>query len=106
MCRNSEAPLFHVVPPTHQKIYQSEAYIRYIESLNRDSASMCDWTRELSASQDLVGPYCLEDDIQIPAWLDRMILKDKDPNSSSSTDSLFALRDFLLQESLSVVKFA
>ena len=89
---------------TNLHIYQ--AYIRYIESLNRDSASMCDWTRELSASQDLVGPYCLEDDIQIPAWLDRMILKDKDPNSSSSTDSLFALRDFLLQESLSVVKFA
>ena len=85
----------------------SQAYIRYIESLNRDSSSMCDWTRELSASQDLVGPsYCLEDDIQIPAWLDRMILKDKDPTSSSSTDSLFALRDFLLQESLSVVKFA
>jgi len=68
---------------------------------------MCDWTRELSASQDLLGPqYCLEDDIQIPAWLDRMILKDKDPTSASSTDSLFALRDFLLQESLSVVKFA
>ena len=73
-----------------------QAYIRYIESLNRESTSMCDWTRELSASQDLLGSYCVEDDIQIPSWL----------TPQSSTDSLFALRDFLLQESLSVVKFA
>ena len=64
---------------------------------------MCDWTKELSASQELLGSYCLEDDIHIPSWLDRIIIKDKD---QSSTDSLFALRDFLLQESLSVVKFA
>ena len=67
---------------------------------------MCDWTRELSASQELVGSYCLEDDIHIPSWLDRIIIKDKDQTQQSSTDSLFALRDFLLQESLSVVKFA
>ena len=38
-------PLFNSVPPRPQRLLHSEAYIKYIEGLNRDSRSMCNWDR-------------------------------------------------------------
>jgi len=63
---------------------------------------MCDWKKELSSTRELMDSYSMEEDIRIPAWLDRMATEE----NSTSLDSLFALRDFMLQEALSVVKFA
>jgi len=64
---------------------------------------MCDWKKELSSSRELLSSYSMEEDIEVPVWLDRMMTKEEE---GSSLDSLFALRDFMLQEALSVVKFA
>jgi len=102
VCPTTQDPIFHIVPPKPQKIYQSEAYIRYIEGLSVESTSMCDWKKELSSTRELMDSYSMEEDIRIPAWLDRMATEE----NSTSLDSLFALRDFMLQEALSVVKFA
>ena len=93
--------MFHIVPPKRQKIYQSEAYIKYIEGLNCESTSMCDWQKELSTSRELMASYSMEEDVRIPSWFGKTAEDD-----TSSLDSLFALRDFMLQEALSVVKFA
>jgi len=102
VCPTKMDPIFHIVPPKRQKIYQSEAYIRYIEGLSVESTSMCDWKKELSSTKELMASYSMEEDIRIPAWLDKIAAEE----NSSSLDSLFALRDFMLQEALSVVKFA
>ena len=75
---------------------------------------MCDWRRELSSSRDLfpaaVSPNDLfngQDDVVMASWLDAVQGNGgENDKESSSIDSLFALRDFMLQEALSVVKFA
>ena len=79
--------------------------MRYIQGLNSESSSMCDWTRELSASRDLVtsANFSLED--ALPSWLDKIVAS-TNSSRTNTIDSIFALRDFMLQESLSVVKFA
>jgi len=74
---------------------------------------MCDWRRELSSSRDLfpdvVSPNDLlngQDDVVMASWLDAVQGGAEKEEEESSIDSLFALRDFMLQEALSVVKFA
>ena len=80
--------------------------MRYIEGLNSESNSMCDWKRELSSSQDILSSCSLNDEIVLPSWLDRILTKEKDDTNTDTIDTIFALRDFMLQETLSVVKFA
>ena len=67
---------------------------------------MCDWSRELSTTRDTVSsdPDTLA--VAIPSWLDDLIAQDKTASSADAIDTLFALRDFMLQEALNVVKFA
>ena len=36
-----------------QTLLHSEAYIKYIEGLNKESRSMCNWDRQLNASQEV-----------------------------------------------------
>ena len=64
-----QEPLFHSVPPRPQRLLHSEAYIKYIEviyptminytlnslhqGLNKDSRSMCNWDKQLNASQEV-----------------------------------------------------
>ena len=36
-----------------QRLLHSEAYIKYIEGLNKDSRSMCNWDRQLNASNEV-----------------------------------------------------
>ena len=85
--------------------------MRYIEGLTVDSDSMCDWQTELSSSADILLGYNSDDpdsdplaSLHIPPWLQRLI--NKDSASHTSVDSIFALRDFMLQEALNVVKVA
>ena len=85
-----------------------QAYMRYIEGLTVDSDSMCDWQTELSSSQDIFLGYNPHDpdnsEHSLPPWLERLMTKD--PSSHSTIDTIFALRDFMLQEALNVVKVA
>jgi hypothetical protein len=79
---------------------------------------MCDWDRELSptslvfsvpedpASPMLGSPRELVlpgEESRSPPWLERVPLSE---NAAIDVDTLFALRDFMLQEALNVVKFA
>lgn len=85
--------------------------MRYIEGLTVDSDSMCDWQTELSSSADIFLGYSSDDPdsdplaLHIPPWLQRLINKDP-AGSHTSVDTIFALRDFMLQEALNVVKVA
>merc|ERR1719340_420356 len=90
-------PLFHSVPPRPQRLLHSEAYIKYIEGLNKDSRSMCNWDKQLNASQEAVRP---PDESKLPvSWL-----AGNTGEHATSMDALWALRDFMLQEALGVVK--
>ena len=94
------------------RLYQqrtTEAYIRYIDTLALNCPTMCDWQRELSSSRDLrlhLEQEGQDDPVLIAStWLDA-VQGGEEREGESSLDSLFALRDFMLQEALSVVKFA
>ena len=46
-------PLFHVVPPKPQRLLHSEAYIKYIEGLSKDTKTMCNWDKQLQATNQV-----------------------------------------------------
>ena len=88
-------PMFHTVPPRPQRLLHSEAYIRYIEGLTSDRATMCDWNKQLNSSKENTRT----DEAKLPAhWLA------DNGEHPTSLDALWALRDFLVQDSLGVVK--
>jgi len=88
-------PMFHTVPPRPQRLLHSEAYIRYIEGLTSDKATMCDWNKQLNSSKENTRT----DEAKLPAhWLS------DNGEHATSLDALWALRDFLVQDSLGVVK--
>jgi len=92
-----QEPLFHSVPPRPQRLLHSEAYIKYIEGLNKDSRSMCNWDKQLNASQETSRA---QDESKLPvSWL-----AGNTGEHATSLDALWALRDFMLQEALGVVK--
>jgi len=94
---NKSDPLFHSVPPRPQRLLHSEAYIKYIEGLNKDSRSMCNWDRQLNANSELVRA---PDESKLPvSWL-----AGNTGEHATSMEALWALRDFMLQEALGVVK--
>ena len=95
--------LYHPVPPSAQRTYQSRSYLTYIEGLRLGNETMCDWSRELAPSGSLLG----EEGggpahITIPPWLEKLYTSEQ----ARGVDSFCALRDFMLQEALNVVKFA
>jgi hypothetical protein len=121
----SPEAIFHTVPPCRQRIYQSQSYIRYIEGLRLGRRNMCDWNRELSPAASLLLPAAVpaaaDSVVAAPGaaaathrlvelaaaaplpWLERVSALQ---GENSDIDTLFALRDFMLQEALNVVKFA
>ena len=50
-------PLFHVVPPKPQRLLHSEAYIKYIEGLSRENKTMCNWDKQLTATNEVISKY-------------------------------------------------
>ena len=48
-------PLFHVVPPKPQRLLHSEAYIKYIEGLSKDTNTMCNWNKQLQATNQVIS---------------------------------------------------
>jgi hypothetical protein len=102
--------MFHTVPPCRQRIFQSQSYIRYIEGLRLGRSHMCDWEQELSPTSSLLalpGQPVEPLSARVPPWLERASLSGHaGANKTADADTLFALRDFMLQEALDVVKFA
>lgn len=95
-------PLFHTVPPRPQRVQHSEAYIRYIEGLTKESKSMCNWDRQLSASSEVCR---VTDESRLPvSWLQNNGGDQQQQLGTTSTEALWALRDFMMQEALGVVR--
>merc|ERR1719312_1722460 len=95
--REREGPIFHSVPPRPQRLLHSEAYIKYIEGLTKDSKSMCNWDKQLNANSEILR---VSDETKLPvSWL-----AGNTGEHATSLDALWALRDFMLQEALGVVK--
>jgi protein polybromo-1 len=89
-------PLFHVVPPKPQRLLHSEAYIKYIEGLSKDTKTMCNWDKQLQATNQ--GSR-MQDESKLPAsWLSST------GEHTTSTEALWALRDFMMHESPGVVR--
>ena len=85
--------------------------MRYIESLNSESNSFCDWKKELSSTQEIFQSRTSfeddEDEESELSWMDSIFVKDESSSGlNKNNNTLFALRDFMLQETLSVVKLA
>eukprot|EP00096_Caligus_rogercresseyi_P010504 TRINITY_DN384_c1_g1_i2.p1 TRINITY_DN384_c1_g1~~TRINITY_DN384_c1_g1_i2.p1 ORF type:complete len:159 (+),score=48.67 TRINITY_DN384_c1_g1_i2:725-1201(+) len=88
-------PIFHTVPPRPQKLLHSEAYIKYIEGLTTESQSMSNWERQLQATKENTKT----DEAQLPAhWLS------DNGQHGTSLDALWALREFMMSDSLGVYK--
>ena len=101
--------LYHPVPPSTLRTNQSQTYLAYISGLGLGSETMCDWRRELAPSYSLLSEASPEGatpgssaQIRIPPWLEKLYSTE----NVHGVDSLCALRDFMLQEALNVVKFA
>lgn len=89
-------PIFHTVPPRPQRLLHSEAYIKYIEGLTTESNTMSNWERQLTASKENTR---VGDEARLPAhWLA------DNGDHGTSLDALWALRDFLMCDSLGVTK--
>lgn len=98
--------IYHPAPPSSHRTFQSQTYLTYIKGLRLGNETMCDWSRELAPSHTLL----FSDEggapahISTPPWLEKMC--NNSSENPRGVDSLCALRDFMLQEALNVVKFA
>merc|ERR1719471_754831 len=85
-------PLFHVVPPKPQRLLHSEAYIKYIEGLSKESKTMCNWDKQLTATNQFGKA---SDENKLPtSWLSGT------GEHATSSEALWALRDFMMHEAL------
>ncbi|KAK3800671.1 hypothetical protein RRG08_003077 [Elysia crispata] len=91
------SPVFVSVPPRTQKLMHSETYLRYIEGLTPDSHSISNWSRELSATQENT-PVIPESNLP-GDWLSQGA-----GAHGSVTNALWALRDFMLKDTLSIAR--
>ncbi|XP_050428093.1 protein polybromo-1 isoform X2 [Adelges cooleyi] len=90
-------PIFVTVPPKPTRVFHSEAYIKYIESLNLDSKPS--WERQLYATQENTkGP---DDPNSLPAaqWLGKGI-----GNHGNVLNALWALRNFMMKDAMGLSK--
>ncbi|ELU08320.1 hypothetical protein CAPTEDRAFT_221993 [Capitella teleta] len=89
------SPLFVSVPPQPQRVLHSEAYIRYIESLNpQDVHTVGAWERSLYATQDNTNVQA--------AKLPTQWLANGSGHHESTVAALWALRDLMMKDSLTI----
>ncbi|XP_064605183.1 protein polybromo-1-like isoform X2 [Liolophura sinensis] len=89
------SPMFVSVPPRTQRLLHSEAYIRYIESLNSESRTVGDFERSLTATQENTQP---KSTTQLPTqWLGQGA-----GYHDSVVTALWALRDLMMKDTLNV----
>ena len=96
--QNEPEPIFHKIKPRPQRLLHSEAYIKYVEGLTTEANpnAMSNWQHQLNASKKIVK--CSNEN-QLPVhWLANK------SGDKSDLDALWALRDFLMCDSLGVTK--
>ncbi|XP_054473332.1 polybromo 1, like isoform X5 [Anoplopoma fimbria] len=89
-------PMFVAPPPKTQRVLHSEAYLKYIEGLNSESATVSKWDQTLKA-QRRDAHLTKEQESRLPAhWL-----KSKGAHTTMA-DALWRLRDLMLRDSLNI----
>ncbi|XP_042217828.1 protein polybromo-1-like isoform X3 [Homarus americanus] len=88
-------PVFVAPPPKTQRLLHSEAYIKYIENL--DKPFLSNWERHLMATQENT---VINDSGRLPAqWLAN------GPGSHGTVvNALWALREYMMKDSLGIAK--
>ncbi|KAK7083430.1 Protein polybromo-1, partial [Halocaridina rubra] len=88
-------PIFVAPPPKTQRLLHSEAYIKYIENL--DKPFLSNWEKHLMASQDNT---IINDSGRLPAqWLAN------GPGAHGTVvTALWALREYMMKDSLGIAK--
>ncbi|KAM8868716.1 protein polybromo-1-like isoform 1-T3 [Synchiropus picturatus] len=89
-------PMFVAPPPKTQRVLHSEAYLKYIEGLNSESATISKWDQTLRA-QRRDAHLSKEQESRLPShWL-----KSKGAHTTMA-DALWRLRDLMLRDSLNI----
>ncbi|XP_036068011.1 polybromo 1, like isoform X2 [Oryzias melastigma] len=89
-------PMFVAPPPKTQRVLHSEAYLKYIEGLNAESATVSKWDQTLKA-QRRDTHLTKEQESRLPThWL-----KSKGAHTTM-VDALWRLRDLMLRDSLNI----
>ncbi|XP_053723226.1 protein polybromo-1 isoform X1 [Synchiropus splendidus] len=89
-------PIFVSAPAKTQRLLHSEAYLRYIEGLNAETATISKWDQVLSVKKQDVR-LTKEQESKLPShWL-----KSKGAHKTM-TDALWRLRDLMLRDTLNV----
>ncbi|XP_074645019.1 protein polybromo-1-like isoform X2 [Tubulanus polymorphus] len=92
------SPMFVSVPPKTQRLLHSEAYLKYIEGLSKDSKLVSDWDKNLTAIPESTP---LNNNGKLPVqWL-----ANGASNHGDTLNALWALRDLMLKDSLSVSRY-
>ncbi|RXG72085.1 Protein polybromo-1 [Armadillidium vulgare] len=93
--QKSTDPLFVNPPPKTQRLLHSEAYIKYIENLDKPFVS--NWERQLTSSVDNT---IINDTGRLPShWLANGV-----GNHGSVVNALWALREYMMKDSLGIAK--
>uniref|UniRef100_A0A672IS18 Protein polybromo-1 n=1 Tax=Salarias fasciatus TaxID=181472 RepID=A0A672IS18_SALFA len=89
-------PIFVTPPAKSQRLLHSEAYLRYIEGLNAESATVSKWDHALSVQKQDVR-LTKEQESRLPShWL-----KSKGAHKTMA-DALWRLRDLMLRDTLNI----
>ncbi|XP_061583260.1 protein polybromo-1-like isoform X2 [Cololabis saira] len=90
------SPMFVGPPPKTQRVLHSEAYLKYIEGLNSESATVSKWDQTLKAQRP-DAHLTKEQESRLPVhWL-----KSKGAHTTM-VDALWRLRDLMLRDSLNM----
>ncbi|XP_076040531.1 protein polybromo isoform X16 [Oratosquilla oratoria] len=94
MAKNAE-PIFVSVPPKTQRLLHSEAYIKYIENLDKPFVN--NWEKHLMATPENT---VINDSSRLPAhWL-----ANGAGNHGSVVNALWALREYMMKDTLGIAK--
>ncbi|KAG8184625.1 hypothetical protein JTE90_022674 [Oedothorax gibbosus] len=90
-------PLFVSAPPKTQRLLHSNVYIKYIEGLQSDSRYISNWDSHLKATPETT---VVPDPHRLPThWL-----ANSPENHGSALNALWALRNFMLRDSMNIAK--
>ncbi|XP_060582219.1 protein polybromo-1-like [Ruditapes philippinarum] len=89
------SPMFVTVPPRTQRLLHSEAYLKYIEGLNSENRTITEWEKTFTATPENTS---VPDESRLPThWLGQGA-----GYHGSVTDALWAMRDLMLKDALSI----
>ncbi|CAK8698479.1 unnamed protein product [Clavelina lepadiformis] len=95
--RMKRGALFVKPPPKAQRVMHSEAYLRYIEGLEKGSSSISNWQKTLNVQQKDVH-LTKEEETKLPVhWL-----ANGKGRHESTTAALWSLRNLMLKDALTI----